>query len=145
MAHVIFWEKPGCSSNARQRGLLLAAGHTLEVRDLLSTAWTPASLRPFFGTLPVADWFNPRAPQVRDRDIDPASFDETTALRRLADSPLLIRRPLLQVGEERRCGFDPQAIACWIGLTAGGAAIARQQLEACAKGEGAPPCPPPRP
>ena len=38
MADVIFWEKPGCAGNARQKALLAAAGHRLKVRDLLATA-----------------------------------------------------------------------------------------------------------
>lgn len=145
MAHVIFWEKPGCSSNARQRGLLLAAGHTVDVRDLLTTAWTPDTLRPFLAALPVAEWFNSRAPQVRDGDINPAAYSEDLALALLAATPLLIRRPLLQVGVDRRCGFAPPDIDTWIGLTAGGAAIPAREAEACAKGSDGPPCPPPRP
>lgn len=148
MAAIVFYEKPGCAGNARQKGLLVAAGHTLAVRDLLREPWRPETLRPFFGDLPVAEWFNPRAPALRDGEIDPAGFDETAALAALIASPILIRRPLLQVGEEKRCGFDPPAIDRWIGLTPGGAAWRRQDLESCAKGEtneNAPPCPPPRP
>lgn len=145
MAHVIFWEKPGCSGNARQRGLLLAAGHTVDVRDLLTARWTPDTLRPFLAMRPVADWFNPRAPQVRDGEVDPTTCDEDTALALLVATPLLIRRPLLQVGDERRCGFAPPEIDAWIGLTAGGAAVPVREAEACAKGAGSPPCPPPRP
>jgi nitrogenase-associated protein len=145
MANVVFYEKPGCSGNARQKGLLVAAGHVLEVRDLLAFPWTSATLRPFFGTRPVAEWFNPLAPAVRDGDIDPARFDEVRALAAMIAQPILIRRPLLEVGEERRCGFDPAEVDAWIGLTAGGAAYARRDLERCPKGEGTPPCPPPRP
>lgn len=29
MAHLVFYEKPGCAGNARQKALLRAAGHTL--------------------------------------------------------------------------------------------------------------------
>jgi len=36
MARIIFWEKPGCQGNARQKEILLASGHELEVRDLLA-------------------------------------------------------------------------------------------------------------
>lgn len=133
MAHVIFYEKPGCAGNARQQGLLIAAGHTLEVRDLLATPWQAATLRPFFGTLPVAEWFNPNAPAVRDGEIEPHSQDERSALDLLTRNPLLIRRPLLQVGDITRCGFDPAAIDQWIGLSRSGAALDQQAAERCPK------------
>ena len=34
MAKVVFYEKPGCGGNARQKRLLVQSGHELEVRDL---------------------------------------------------------------------------------------------------------------
>jgi hypothetical protein len=58
MAHVIFYEKPGCGGNARQKALLVAAGHTLDVRSLLAWPWTPDALLAFLRPLPVAQWFN---------------------------------------------------------------------------------------
>ncbi|WP_217995184.1 hypothetical protein [Methylogaea oryzae] len=36
MATVLFWEKPGCVNNARQKRLLQEAGHTVLARDLLA-------------------------------------------------------------------------------------------------------------
>ena len=63
MATVIFYEKPGCLSNARQKALLGAHGHRLHVRDLLAEAWTPERLRPFFGERPVADCPDPGGPR----------------------------------------------------------------------------------
>ena len=54
MAHLRFYEKPGCGGNARQRALLEAAGHTLERRDLLAEPWTGERLLQFLAPLPVA-------------------------------------------------------------------------------------------
>ncbi len=116
MADVIFYEKPGCGGNARQKALLLASGHRLEVRDLLHTPWTDTSLRPFFGELPVSDWFNRASPRVKAGEIVPETMDEAAALAAMLADPLLIRRPLMQAGEERRCGFDAAAVDRWIGL-----------------------------
>ena len=116
MAMVIFYEKPGCAGNARQKRLLTDAGHEVEPRDLLSEPWTAQSLRPFFGDRPVADWFNKAAPSVKSGEIDPGSFDEDSALRALIATPLLIRRPLMQVGERRETGFEPALVEAWIGL-----------------------------
>jgi nitrogenase-associated protein len=116
MATVIFYEKPGCAGNARQKRLLAEAGHTVVTRDLLTEAWTSQSLRPFFGDRPVAEWFNKAAPTVKSGEIDPASFDEAAALEAMIAKPLLIRRPLMQVGDRRETGFEPALVEAWIGL-----------------------------
>ncbi|BBL72035.1 ArsC/Spx/MgsR family protein [Methylogaea oryzae] len=132
MATVLFWEKPGCVNNARQKRLLQEAGHTVLARDLLAEPWTAQSLRPFFGRLPVADWFNRAAPGVKDGSVLPECLDEETALALMVSQPLLIRRPLMQVGDQRRTGFVPETVAAWIGLRP--AAAPRGDLESCPKG-----------
>ncbi|OIQ90837.1 ArsC family protein [mine drainage metagenome] len=119
MAQVIFYEKPGCSGNRRQKRRLLGSGHSLEVRDLLAEAWTPQRLRPFFGALPVLEWFNISAPPVRDGEILPQRLSEAEALALMCANPLLIRRPLMQVADQCRCGFDEAEVAAWIGLAPG--------------------------
>ncbi|MCX8086632.1 MAG: hypothetical protein N3C63_06955 [Rhodocyclaceae bacterium] len=131
MAHVIFYEKPGCSGNARQKALLEAAGHTVIARDLLTTPWTRLELLSFFAGLPVAEWFNRNAPAVKNGEIVPEECDEATALALLQRHPLLIRRPLLEVEGERRAGFDPAAIDAWIGL---GTSLPEEDMEACRHG-----------
>ncbi len=116
MAHVTFFEKTGCAGNARQKKLLEASGHQVLARDLRHEAWTNMALLEFFIGLPVSQWFNPAAPAIKSGDIVPAELDEPTALALMRDNPLLIRRPLLQVGDERKVGFDATAIHAWIGL-----------------------------
>ena len=56
MARVIFWEKPGCQGNERQKEILLASGHDLEVRDLLAETWSVESLGLFSGYQRLADF-----------------------------------------------------------------------------------------
>lgn len=133
MAVVTFYEKPGCSGNARQKALLEAAGHTVVAKNLLQTRWTRMELLSFFEPLPVAQWFNRNAPAVKSGEIVPEEFDEATALALLQAHPLLIRRPLLEVEGVRRAGFDAAAIHAWIGLPGAPA----QNLEACSHGEDA--------
>lgn len=116
MAKVIFYEKPGCINNTKQKNLLQAAGHNLEAHSLLTTAWTPETLRPFFGNLPVTAWFNRTAPRIKSGEVVPEQLDETTALGLMIADPLLIRRPLIQVGETCQVGFDIPQIEAWIGL-----------------------------
>lgn len=68
---LLFFEKPGCGGNARQRALLLSAGHTLERRNLLTAHRTRESLLAFLGRLPVAEWFNRAAPRVKSGEVRP--------------------------------------------------------------------------
>ncbi|CAH2603259.1 Uncharacterized 15.7 kDa protein in draG 3'region [Rhodovastum atsumiense] len=117
MAVVTFWEKPGCAGNARQKALLEASGHTVQARDLRAEHWTAATLRRFFGARPVAAWFNRSSPRVKSGEVQPEQLDEAAALALMLADPLLIRRPLLQVGERCEAGFDPILVAGWIGLT----------------------------
>ena len=117
MAIVIFYEKPGCISNTRQKRLLKASGHLLKVRNLLEHPWTPQTLRPFFGDRPVTDWFNPSAPRIRSGEVRPADLTEAQALALLCGDPILIRRPLMAVGDDARAGFDAALVHRWIGLS----------------------------
>lgn len=113
---VTFWEKPGCKGNARQKGLLIASGHRLEVRSLQDEAWTAKRLRPFFDDLQVADWFNRSSPRIKAGEIVPETLNEEAALALMLADPLLIRRPLLQSGGRCRAGFEPERMAGWIDI-----------------------------
>jgi nitrogenase-associated protein len=128
MAAVIFYEKPGCAGNARQRQLLVDAGHAVEVRSLTDTRWTPEALLRFFGALPVPEWFNRNALPVKSGQVVPERLDREAALQLLAAQPLLMRRPLLEVAGDCRVGFDAEAIDTWIGLAT---APPGEDLEAC--------------
>lgn len=136
MAVVVFYEKPGCINNTKQKVLLAAAGHTVQAKSLLTEQWTAVRLRAFFGDLPVAEWFNPSSPRIYGGEVTPAELDETQALRLMLADPLLIRRPLMEVDGERRVGFDQDEVERWIGLgskligTLIGKA-AREDLETC--------------
>ncbi|MFA6014485.1 MAG: ArsC/Spx/MgsR family protein [Gallionellaceae bacterium] len=116
MATVIFYEKPGCGNNTKQKVWLAASGHSVLAKNLLVEKWTVERLRAFFGEMPVAQWFNPAAPKVKSGEIDPGAFDSETALNMMLNEPLLIRRPLMEVDSVLRVGFDAKAVDAWIGL-----------------------------
>ena len=132
MTHLIFFEKPGCGGNARQRAALEAAGHTLERRSLLSEPWTAETLLAFLQPLPVAEWFNRAAPRVKTGEVVPEALSAEGALALLLAEPLLIRRPLMQRTDTgcRHVGFDTAAVDAWVGLNP--ASTARSSLEGCA-------------
>ncbi|MDO9315677.1 MAG: ArsC/Spx/MgsR family protein [Burkholderiaceae bacterium] len=131
MTHLVFFEKPGCAGNAKQRALLEAAGHTLERRNLLTAPWTPERLLEFLATLPVAQWFNRAAPRVKSGEIVPEQLDAASALALLLAEPLLIRRPLMQRTDDgkRLVGFDTTEVERFVGT---GAGKLPASLEGCA-------------
>lgn len=140
MATVIFFEKPGCGNNTKQKVWLSASGHTVLAKDLLKEKWSEEKLRQFFDELPVAQWFNQSAPKVKSGEVNPAGLDEETALALMLEEPLLIRRPLLEVDGVYRVGFDANVVHAWIGLND---AKPKGDLEECPKGHAAQPCPSP--
>jgi len=139
MSEILFFEKPGCINNTRQKALLASAGHLVVARNLLTEPWTAERLRSFFGELPVAKWFNPSAPAIKEGHVVPEELDEAGALQRMLADPLLIRRPLMQVGDERMAGFDSTKVDAWIGLSE----LPGSGIEACPRSHAASPCPAP--
>jgi nitrogenase-associated protein len=117
MATIVFYEKPGCINNTKQKELLRKGGHTVVERNLLNYPWTADELRPFFGRLPsVAHWFNPSAPRIKKGEVCPAVIDADQAIEMMLEDPYLIRRPLMESGGQRHCGFDPATVHAWVGL-----------------------------
>jgi nitrogenase-associated protein len=116
MAHVIFYEKPGCGGNARQKALLVASGHEVDARNLLTTPWDDDSLKPFFGDKPVREWFNTASPRVKAGEINIEKIAPHEALALMIADPGLVRRPLMRVGNRCESGFDAARVDAWIGL-----------------------------
>ncbi len=116
MATVYFYEKPGCANNTRQKLLLVAAGHQVVAKNILTEDWQADRLRPFFGEMPVRDWFNYSAPAIKHGDVNPDQLTEHEALALMWENPILIRRPLMQVDDCFMAGFDQQTVDSWIGL-----------------------------
>ncbi len=118
MATIVFYQKPGCKTNARQKQLLEAAGHIVIAKSLLSEPWTGERLRGFFGSTPVASWFNPAAPRIKSGEINPATFNAGAALAILVGDPLLIRRPLVEANGQRCAGLDRESVTSLLGSAA---------------------------
>lgn len=132
MATITFYEKPGCKGNLRQKTLLAAAGHTVQARSLKTEPWTADRLLAFLGKLPVAEWFNRSALAVKSGEIVPENLGFEDALHLLLNNPLLIRRPLMEVGDERMVGFDLARVDAWLGLN--DVELPEGDIETCAHG-----------
>lgn len=112
MTVVHFYEKPGCLTNAKQKQWLAAAGVMLVVHDLLQEPWKDnrQKLRAFFGSLPVKDWFNPSAPDIKSGLVKPEELDEQQVIELMVKQPLLIRRPLIEIENKFYAGFDGEQL-----------------------------------
>jgi nitrogenase-associated protein len=117
--------------------MLEAAGHAVTAKSLLTEPWTEERLRGFFGSTPVACWFNPAAPRIKSGEIDPAAIDAATALAVMLADPLLIRRPLVEANGQRCAGFDREPVTLLLG------AAAECDAEACSRTVASTPCPDP--
>ncbi|MET0072486.1 MAG: ArsC/Spx/MgsR family protein [Candidatus Thiodiazotropha sp.] len=116
MAELLFYEKPGCVGNLKQQSLLRSQGIEFVIRDLLSEPWSAERLRPYFADKPVAEWFNTTAPAVKSGDLPIDDLSEAEALAMMVSNPILIRRPLLKLGELRQSGFVPGAVLLALGV-----------------------------
>ncbi len=138
MATVIFYEKPGCVNNTRQKQLLTQSGHQVVAKNLLAESWTPGRLEKFFYGHPLENWFNRSAPRIKSGEVVPETLSAEQAFALMIEDPLLIRRPLMQVNEQYCLGFDPGQVNQWIGLQAEKSPDA--DLENCPREHAARPC-----
>jgi nitrogenase-associated protein len=141
MHAVVFYEKPGCLTNAKQKAVLEAHGCELAVRNLLTEPWSATRLYAFLSNRPVAEWFNPAAPRIKFGEIDPQLQDRHSALALLLKEPLLIRRPLLDTGFGKTAGFDDLTVLGPLGISADELGIGIQSCSRSGKESG---CPEPR-
>lgn len=105
---ILFFEKPGCRGNARQKEVLKNHGFEVTVKSLIDEPWTEKTLRPFLNQMPVSSWFNPNAVDVKNGTVIPESYDEAAAIQALVEDPLLIRRPLMVYEGKNYCGFGDE-------------------------------------
>lgn len=116
MANILFFEKPGCRNNRRQKAMLELSGHAVESVNILEYHWTKEELGCFIGSKPVAECFNPSAPSVRSGETDPSTYSREKALLAMISNPLLIKRPLMKIGKQCIQGFDTALLRSLIGL-----------------------------
>lgn len=145
---IVFWEKPGCMGNARQKALLATGGHEIEARSLPGHAWTREELAPFLEGLAVPDWFNRGARRVKEGEVDPDAVDAETAYTILLADPILVKRPLLEIAGEKKLGFDLAWIESKLGPLPSTEQVNRargEDLTACPSAATAHKCGEPRP
>ena len=115
MKMVIFYEKPGCATNAKQKKSLRDAGCMVIERNLLEHGMTMDALYAFMQEKPHTQWFNQSAPDIKNGVIVPALMNPDEALQTLMRDPILIKRPLMVVGGTKLCGFEQKRVEALIG------------------------------
>ena len=105
-----FYEKTGCSGNARQKELLKSYGINFEVKSLLDTKWSYEELSAYFEDLSVEEMFNPFATQIKAGEINIKNLSKDEAINLMIKNPILIKRPLMEINGNKICGFDVEKI-----------------------------------
>ncbi|ACD90693.1 MAG: arsenate reductase family protein [Chlorobium limicola] len=116
MAAILFFEKPGCRNNAKQKSLLELSGHHVEAVNLLDYPWTKEELSCFLGEKPLAACFNPAAPSVKSGETEPHAYSRNEAIDAMIRNPILIKRPLMKIGTRCIQGFDTAVLRNFISL-----------------------------
>ncbi len=117
MGTILFYEKPGCQNNIRQKEILELSGHAVESVNLLRHPWTKEELSDYLGVKPVAECFNMAAPAIKSGEVNPSAFTKEEALLMMIKDPLLIRRPLLKIDTHCIQGFDRAVLQSLINLS----------------------------
>jgi len=103
---IVFYEKPGCLGNKKQKELLKANGLEFEVKSILDTKWDKKTLESFFVGLEKNEIVNETAPKIKNGEIDLNSITKEQLIYKMINDPILIKRPLIIVEDNKICGFD---------------------------------------
>ncbi|MCD4758351.1 MAG: arsenate reductase family protein [Arcobacteraceae bacterium] len=107
---IVFYEKKGCAGNQRQKKVLETHGLSYQTKSLLDAPWTKESLEPFFQGLNKSAMINQFAPKIKNSEINIEDYTKEELIKLMCEEPILIKRPLLQIGNHSMCGFDIEQI-----------------------------------
>jgi regulatory protein spx len=110
--------KRGCSSCERARAWLSQHNITLKEREFFKNPLDANEIEELLGPRPVADLLSTRTTEYKARGLDKGNHSEAELLRLMEAEPRLLRRPLVQIGDELLIGFDPQRWAEAFGIDA---------------------------
>lgn len=107
---IIFYEKPGCAGNARQKKLLEEHKIAFTTKSMLTAPWTKESLNSFFYGLDIVQIVNETAPKIKSGEINIYKISKDEMIELMLKDPILIKRPLIEVGNHKICGFNIERI-----------------------------------
>ena len=86
-------------------------GVELDERDFFQDGFTEDELRALIGERPVSGYFSYNSPSFRKMGLDRDQISDDQLLKMMVDEPRLVRRPLIQFGDELVIGTDKKAMA----------------------------------
>ncbi len=92
------------------RASLLQEGASLEERDFFEDRFTEEELRRLIGDRAVADFFSWNSPSFKKLGLSRDDLTGDDLIRLMAEEPRLVRRPLVQIGDELIVGTDKKAM-----------------------------------
>ncbi len=104
----MLYYKRGCSSCERARAWLSQHNIKVKERELFKTPLDANEIEDLLGPRAVVDLLSTRTTEYKARGLDKGHHSEAELLRLMESEPRLLRRPILQFGDELLIGFDPQ-------------------------------------
>jgi arsenate reductase-like glutaredoxin family protein len=87
----------------------------LDERDYAKSPLNAGELRAFFAGRDPRDFLNSKSPAFKKMGLQGKKLTAAEALRLMAEEPNLIKRPLIQVGDEFVAGFDRDRLRSLLG------------------------------
>jgi Spx/MgsR family transcriptional regulator len=107
---VQFLQKPSCTSCRNARAYMEKRGFDLHFRDLDKQRLSAAELEALIGDRDHRDFLNTRNELYRQKNMKQNPPSRAEAIRMMAETPNLIRRPVIIAGGRIVLGFDEDGI-----------------------------------
>ena len=88
----------------------MQAGVDLQERDFFQDRFSEVELRRLIGDRPPSDYFSWNSPSFKKLGLSRDELDEGRLIQMMAEEPRLVRRPLIQVGNDLVVGTDRRAM-----------------------------------
>lgn len=111
MRRARFWWRSTCTTCRAARNFLRAElGAELDERDYAKRPLNAGELRELFADHDPRAYLNPKSPAFKAMGLTGRVISPNEALSLFEQQPLLIKRPLTQVGSELVAGFDHERL-----------------------------------
>jgi len=107
---VRFLQKPTCTTCRKAKDFLEHLGADFELRSLDAEPLSEAELDQLIGARDYKKFLNPRNELYREHNMSEKPPTRAQAIKLMAKTPNLIRRPVVVRGEDIVLGFDETAL-----------------------------------
>jgi arsenate reductase (glutaredoxin) len=107
---VQFLQKPTCTTCRKAKEFLDQLGADFELRSLDEDPLTETELDQLIGPRDYKQFLNPRNELYRDKNMKDKPPTRAQAIKLMAKTPNLIRRPVVVSGDQVVLGFDEPAL-----------------------------------